>query len=91
MAWNVAEAADFGRNEPFIDIVVLHHQRNDHHFLLVKQFVNIVKHGRKNSVCCGTLSFDLTTTSQFKNQSCVAGSEFYINKTLIESYKDRIF
>ncbi len=90
VAWNVAEAAKFGRNEPFIDIVVLHHQQSGHH-LHVRQCINIVNNGSKVSVCCGALSFNLSTTSHNNNQSRVSGSEFYINKILIESYKGRIF
>jgi len=41
----------------------------------------------KASVCCGGLSYKLGTTSPNDNPIITTG-EFYVNKQLIESYKE---
>ncbi|CAF1134226.1 unnamed protein product [Didymodactylos carnosus] len=38
VAWNVTEAAEFGLNEPFFDIVVLRHQQSGHYLLVKYQY-----------------------------------------------------
>jgi hypothetical protein len=93
--WSIPEDKEkYGKNEPFIDIVIARHHQ-DNFYLLLRQCINLVDNstGAKKTICCGVLSYNLNNIriNSRQNQMILTVAQCFLRNKLSDDFKQGTF